>query len=386
VLNFSRLEDNRLKLVTQSNLIFSFTVCLLALLAFGVRPVSAAEKGYEQALPGYQFKFPEDHYSHDQYKTEWWYFAGHLTTNEKKHYGYEVTFFRLGGDYEPNNESSAWKGDNYYLAHFAITDEDGKTFRFYEKLNRSKSNLAGAKGDACYVHNEGWSVTKLGEHFVLKADSPEYSIHLLLDPLKPPAVNGVDGVSQKAAAPGCASHCYSMTRLKTEGLLFVGGNSIEVTGVSWMDHEFGSNQLTAEQCGWDWYSLQLDDNRELMLYVIRRTDGTIEPSSSGTIVDARGRAKHIKLEQFKIGTSDTWHSVKSGGTYPYGWHISVPDEKLDVTLTAGVQDQELNTAAPTGITYWEGSVSIDGTSNGKKITGQGYVEMTGYSEKFKKSI
>jgi predicted secreted hydrolase len=359
---------------------------LIVLLALAAGPAMAIERTYKKALPGYKYRFPQDHFSHDQYKTEWWYYTGHLISKDNKHYGFELTFFRTGADQEPQNKSSAWKLENFYLAHFAVTDENGKRFRFYEKLNRAGLNLAGASSDAYYVHNEGWSVEKLGEHYLLKADAPEYSIHLCLDALKPPVIHGVNGVSQKASCVGCASYYYSITRLKTEGLLFVGDKPTEVTGLTWMDHEFGSNQLTSEQSGWDWYSLQMDDNRELMLYVLRRTDGTIEPASSGTIVDAQGQAKHIKLDQFKVTTSGSWHSSKSGANYPMDWHITVPSEKLDVTLHTSLPDQELNTARSTGVTYWEGSVNVKGTSNGKPVAGQGYVEMTGYGEKFKKNI
>jgi predicted secreted hydrolase len=356
------------------------------LLWSGTAPAVAVERSYKKALPGYQYKFPEDHYSHDQFKTEWWYYTGHLVSKDNKRFGYELTFFRTGADHEPANKSSAWKLENFYLAHFAVTDESGKKFRFYEKLNRSGLNLAGARSDAYYVYNEGWSVEKLGDHYLLKADAPDYSIHLLLDALKPPVIHGVNGVSQKASCVGCASHYYSMTRLKTQGTVFIGDKPLEVTGTTWMDHEFGSNQLSSEQSGWDWFSLQLDDNRELMLYLLRRTDGSFEPASSGTIVDAQGKATHIKLEDFKVTTSGLWHSPKSGANYPMGWHVVAPSAGIDVNLQATQQDQELMTARSTGVTYWEGSVSIKGTSNGKPVSGQGYVEMTGYGEKFKKKI
>jgi predicted secreted hydrolase len=363
------------------------SISLLVLITVGfLHPALAIERTYKKALPGYKYKFPDDHFSHDQYKTEWWYYTGHLVSKDKRRFGFELTFFRTGADHESENKKSAWKLDNFYLAHFAVTDDNGRRFRFYEKLNRSGLSLAGARSDAYYVYNEGWSVEKVGEHYLLKADAPDYSIHLLLDALKPPVIHGVDGVSQKASCVGCASHYYSMTRQKAEGLLFVGDRPLEVSGLAWMDHEFGSNQLNSEQSGWDWYSLQLDDSRELMLYVLRRTDGTIEPASSGTIVDAQGNAKHIKLDQFKVTTSSSWHSVKSGANYPMGWHVYVPSANIDVTLSPDLQDQELITGRSTGVTYWEGAVTISGTSNGKPVTGRGYVEMTGYSEKFKKNI
>lgn len=361
-------------------------VNLLVTFAAADIPALAAQKVYKQALPGYQYKFPQDHYSHDQFRTEWWYYTGHLLTEDKRRFGYELTFFRTGADNEPTNKQSPWKLDNFYLAHFAITDENGKKFRYTEKLNRSGLKLAGARQDAYYVHNEGWSVEKVGEHYLLRADSPEYSIHLVLDSLKKPIVHGSNGVSQKASCVGCASHYYSMTRLKTEGTLFIGDKPYAVTGTSWMDHEFGSNQLTSDQAGWDWYSIQLDDNRELMFYLMRRGDGSFEKESSGTIVNADGSFRHLTLADFSAKPTGSWVSVKTKGKYPMGWKLSVPSAAVDIELTPTMVDQELVTGRSTAVTYWEGSVSVKGTSNGKSVTGQGYVEMTGYAEKFKQKL
>lgn len=374
---------NSLRLLSTGLSLLACSANLLLSMATG-SPALAASRTYRQALPGYQYKFPEDHYSHDQFRTEWWYYTGHLTTKDNKRFGYELTFFRTGADDEPANKNSKWKIDNFYLAHFAVTDEAGKKFRFYEKLNRSGLNIAGARQDSYYVYNEGWSVEKLGERYLLKADTPEYSIHLILEPGKKPVVHGVNGVSQKASCVGCASHYYSMTRLKTEGTVFVGQKPESVTGLTWMDHEFGSNQLTGDQSGWDWYSIQLDDNRELMLYLLRRADGSVEKASSGTLVNADGSSKHILLNEFSVKTKSTWKSPKTGGTYPMGWHVSVPSAALELDLEPNLLDQELVTTRSTGVSYWEGSVTVKNSSG--KPCGQGYVEMTGYSEKFKKKL
>lgn len=358
---------------------------LALLMLLSALPARAVQKTYKPALPGYQYKFPEDHYSHDQFRTEWWYYTGHLLTRDKRRFGYELTFFRTGADDEPANKKSTWKIDNFYLAHFAVTDEGSKKFRYWEKLNRSGLNLAGARQDAYYVFNEGWSVEKLGERYLLKADAPEYSIHLLLEPGKMPVVHGVNGVSQKASCVGCASHYYSMTRLKTEGMIFVGDKPEPVTGTTWMDHEFGSNQLTADQSGWDWFSIQLDDNRELMLYLLRRADGTVEKASSGTIINADGTSKHILLNEFTVKPTGSWKSPRTHGTYPMGWHLSVPSANIDVELEPNLLDQELVTGRSTGVSYWEGAVTVRSPAT-KAAIGQGYVEMTGYSEKFKQKI
>jgi predicted secreted hydrolase len=168
-------------------------------------------------------------------------------------------------------------------------------------------------------------------------------------------------------------------------MIFVGDKPEPVTGTTWMDHEFGSNQLTADQSGWDWFSIQLDDNRELMLYLLRRADGTIEKASSGTIINADGTSKHILLNEFTVKPTGSWKSPHTHGTYPMGWHLSVPSANIEIDLEPNLLDQELITGRSTGVSYWEGSVTVRSPAT-KAAIGQGYVEMTGYSEKFKQKI
>ncbi len=174
--------------------------------------------------------------------------------------------------------------------------------------------------------------------------------------------------------------------MDTKGLLFIDGKEKRVSGTSWMDHEFGSNQLTDEQIGWDWYSLQLSDNTELMLYMMRKRDGTIDKNSSGTIIDADGKTEHLSLSQFKIRSKSKWLSPLSKGNYPMNWEIEIPEKQIKLQVNADFDSQELVTKRSTDVTYWEGASSITGTKMGKPITGEGYVEMTGYSESFKKKI
>jgi len=359
-------------------------VFLLALLLTSIGLVSARE--FQQALPGYVFAFPRDHGSHDHFKTEWWYYTGHLQSKDNKRYGYELTFFRTGVDSSASPKTSPWDVKDIFLAHFAITDENNRTFHYFEKLNRSGLNSAGAKLDHYYVFNESWSVEQLGDRYILKADTPDFGLHLSLSTVKPPIVHGQNGVSQKASCKGCASHYYSMTRLKSDGYLYFKGQAVPVTGTSWMDHEFGSNQLTAEQVGWDWFSVQLDNNTELMLYVINKANHEIDTNSSGTIVFPDGTSKHISQSDFKIKTNRNWKSPHTNGTYPLDWTIKIPSEKLEITLIPTLDDQELRTGKSTGVSYWEGATSVKGVVDNKSVTGQAYVEMTGYAEKFRKSI
>lgn len=365
---------------------FRVVSLLTLLLASLLSPNMVWARSFKQALPGYVFSFPRDHVSHDEFKTEWWYYTGHLESKDHKQYGYELTFFRTGVDELPVKQHSPWDVKDIFLAHFAITDENNRTFHYFEKLNRSGLNSAGAKLDHYYVFNESWSVEQLGNQFVLKADTPDFGLHLLLTASKPPVVHGKDGVSQKASCKGCASHYYSMTRLKSEGYVYLKGQAVPVTGTSWMDHEFGSNQLTSEQVGWDWYSVQLNDNTELMLYVIKKTDGSIDSNSSGTIIYADGTSKHISQSEFSITTKRQWKSPHTGGTYPVDWTINIPSQKVSLNLVPVLDDQELSTAKSTGVSYWEGATTVKGQVNGKSVTGQAYVEMTGYAEKFHKKI
>lgn len=362
-------------------------IVLTVLGASGVQsPCSAQKRTFRLALPGYKYQFPRDHASHDEFKTEWWYYTGHLESAAGKKYGYELTFFRIGVD-EPNVPTkSPWQLRDYYLAHFAITDENNKKFYYFEKLNRSGLSTAGARDDSFYVFNEGWMAEWLNGRFYIKADTPEFGLHLTLEPMKPPVVHGKDGVSQKADCKGCASHYYSMTRLKSDGLLFEKGKPTPVTGLSWMDHEFGSNQLTEEQVGWDWFSVQLDNGCELMLYFMRRADGSYDPNSSGTFVDKSGKATHVSLAQFSQRAIGQWRSGHSGGVYPMGWVVKVPSLKLELNLTPSIDGQELVTKNSTGVTYWEGSTSVSGKVGSEPVTGKAYVEMTGYSERFRNKI
>ena len=343
-------------------------------------PVRAGRKPqYRAALPPYTFRFPRDHAAHPEYQTEWWYYTGHLYSGARK-WGYELTFFQIGIDPERKRSRSEWALHTLYFAHFTITDENGRSFRFMEQVSRPALGMAGAETGRYRVWIHDWSAGLLpdGRTHRIHADAPGFGLTLDLLSLKPPVVHGFNGVSQKSEGAGRASHYYSLTRLKTNGTLRVGGEKIPVTGVSWMDHEFGSNQLTAEQAGWDWFSIQLDGNRELMLYQLRLKDGGVEPLSSGTLVRADGTWKHLPLSAFEIRPTGTWRSPKSGGIYPAGWTIRVPGEALELRVLPTVPDQELWTEG-TGVRYWEGSVRVEGRSGGKPVGGVGYVELTGYA-------
>jgi predicted secreted hydrolase len=356
-------------------------LCLGTLIFAGAPPAAAGAEGFQTARPGRVFQFPRDHGAHPEFKTEWWYYTGHLKSSNGESFGYQLTFFRVGLK-KPGTDSkgrSAWRADTVYFAHLAVTDPNRKVFTFREKAQRGALGLAGAKEGHLDVWIDDWRLWSLGEDQHLKAAKDGIGLDLVLTPLKPPALHGEGGYSRKAAASEEASYYYSITRLATRGKLTLGERTLEVAGTSWFDREFSTSQLAPNQAGWDWLSLQLSDGSDLMLYVMRLKDGSLDPASSGTLVDAQGQAKHLRWGDFTIKATGTWKSPHSGATYPSGWQVSLPGAGYTLTLQPTLADQELRTGKTSPITYWEGQVSIQGTVNQQPVTGQGYVELTGYA-------
>jgi predicted secreted hydrolase len=366
-----------------------FTAALFPLLLVLILTLSLPGRGngedhftYKLALPGRQLSFPADHYSHPDFKTEWWYYTGHFESESGKRYGYQVTFFRFGlRDRQPEVKDKAPLFTELYMAHFALSDLNQKKFYFRERINRGYGERAGAATDRYFVWNEDWKVMGDAKNHLIEVNDRGTGLRLRLTSLKPPVLHGQNGLSQKGEGEGRASYYYSLTRMKTEGELTLDGKKERIRGLSWMDHEFGSNQLRQDQVGWDWFSIQLDNQTELMLYLIRHKDGSPDPYSSGTLVSADGTTKHLALKDFRIEVLDRWKSPKSGGNYPMKWKVSIPAEQIELEITPEFLEQELITNRSTRVTYWEGAVRVKGTARTQPIAGAGYVEMTGYAGK-----
>jgi predicted secreted hydrolase len=369
---------------------FGIRLCLI-LSILGVLyplPLTGSEQThFRQAVAGYQYRFPHDHGSHNEFRTEWWYYTGHLVTDSGVEFGYELTFFRQAMDnpYVTNNPSR-WAIQHLYLAHAALSEPGTHRFRYAEKISRAGIGKAGADADHLHVWIDRWSAeaSSPSDHHQhhLRAASGEFSFDLLLDSDKDPIVHGDGGISRKGTEPGQASHYYSMTRLATSGTLIVDGHAQAVHGVSWMDHEFGSGRLGKDQVGWDWFSIQLDDRSELMFYLLRRADGTADPVSSGTWVLFDGSTQALSRSDVQLDVQDHWTSPVSGARYPSGWRLSVPSRHLTLSLIPTMPNQELITERSTQVTYWEGAVHVTGRLRDKPVKGQGYVELTGYAKPF----
>lgn len=337
----------------------------------------AAQSPWKEATAGYTYAFSRDHASHPDYKIEWWYYTGNVKAKDGRRFGYQVTFFRVGVDPAPSNPSK-WAIRDLFMTHLAISDPSGRRYRYAEKLSRGGPGLAGAATDRYKVWNDDWSATLDGQRHVLKASSAQASIDVTLDEGKAPAIHGIAGISQKGAQAGNASHYYSLTRMPTRGSITVDGERFEVTGDSWMDHEFGTSFLEPGQRGWDWLSMQLSDGRELMLYQLRRDDGSRDSRSSGTLVGTNGKTKHLDVNAFTLTPGRATFKSKNGAVYPIEWSISIPSEKLDLKVTTPLTDQELALERSTGVAYWEGAIDVNGSAAGRPLTGAGYLEMTGY--------
>ena len=348
-------------------------------------PTTAVE--FRQALPGYHYHFPQDHGTHNDFQTEWWYYTGHLQTGDGKMFGYQLTFFRRAVAHEAAARNpSRWTLRHLYFAHFAVTDEGGRRFHFAEKISRAGIRKAGADAGRLAVWIDDWRAEGKGDTHELHAQAEGIALSLSLTPAKPPAIHGADGISRKGESPSESSHYYSFSRMRTEGTLTVGGKSFPVTGQSWMDHEFGSNQLGEAQIGWDWFSLQLSDAAELMVYRIRRQDGSMEPASGGTWIGPDGAALSLSRDDIAIEVLDHWQSPQSGGRYPARWRLRVPSVHLSVEIIPTVPHQELITRRSTQVTYWEGSVIITGERENRPISGLGYAELTGYAASLRRRL
>jgi len=341
----------------------------------------APAAGFAQAGGARTFSFPADHGPHEQYRQEWWYTSGNLEGADQQRFGFELTFFRfaLAPPAAAAPQASAWRAREIYMAHFAITDAARARFRFAQKLARGALGLAGAEGNPLHVWLEDCSLAADPEdqqRWHLAARGAGYELELTLRLAAPPVLNGANGLSVKSSAPGDASYYYSLPRVSASGTLTRdAGPPQPVSGLVWVDREWGSGALGAGQVGWDWFALQLDDGSALMFYALRDADGGRDAHSGGTFTDAAGGAHALGHDALAIEVTRSWVSPR-GDRYPGGWHLRAAALQLDLTLAPLLPDQELS-GPPR---YWEGAVAVRGQRAGRALNGRGYVELVGYGK------
>lgn len=372
-----------------------FAICFAAaIILLASIPANAgdASSGFLQVTGPCKLEFPRDHAPHPGFRTEWWYYTGNLKTETGRHFGYQLTFFRyqltpFGGSAEWPDPPSAWRTRQIYIGHAAVSDISAKRHLEAEKVGREGLEGLGIGGWVQYgpdvtLFLPGWSAVIFPDSHKIAADGDDFSFTLELKPSKPPVKHGINGYSRKGSTPERASCYYSYSRLETSGTITINGKSLPVKGVSWMDHEFSTAPLEPGTVGWDWFSIQLADKSEFMIFLLRREDGGLSSASSGSYIDSLGALRHLDRSYFDVSVRNTWKSKKSGAVYPSGWQIKIPLLGIEVAVTSNLPDQEMHTLQSTGVTYWEGSVSAKGTKGGSPIDGQGYVELTGYAGPF----
>lgn len=352
-------------------------LCLLLLsrcvLSFPLR----AGADFTVPQPNPTFHFPADHGSHPDFKLEWWYVTGHLTAEGGARYGYQATFFRTV------STPGAQEPTTVYLAHMAVLDVRSGRFLYQTRLNREGWDASAAVGQL-EVTNGPWSLgmKPTSEEMVVRGGiRSQIAFDLQLTPQKPLVFFGENGFSRKGAEPTAASYYLTFTRLKTAGTLRVEGKELRVEGLSWMDHEISSSQLGSGLVGWDWVCIQLLDGREVMMYRLRRADGTSDPVSTLTWVNSAGKTQ---VQAFDWRPQATWLSPETGARYPSRVDLETTDPstggKCLFSLEPLAENQEL-ASGPGGIAYWEGACRVRDRA-GKEI-GSAYLELTGYAKPLK---
>jgi predicted secreted hydrolase len=323
--------------------------------------------------------FPEDFGAHEDFRTEWWYYTGNLQTPEGRHFGFELTVFRVGL-LPPTAElpdDSQWYDRNIYFAHFAIGDIANEKFYAYERYSRPGPGLAGAQGDPYRVWLEDWSITEQRRDvYRLQAAQEAVALDLTLTDEIGIVLHGENGYSRKGEEAANASYYYSQPRLRADGFVKINGVQYPVSGSAWKDHEFSTSVLDENQIGWDWFSLQFEDGSALMLFQLRERDGGISSSSSGTFIAGNGNSQPIQNADFEIRVLDKWRSPHTDGMYPSRWEIQLKEPACLLQVQPWMADQELVFPA---VTYWEGAVRFEGQCDGALARGNGYVELTGYT-------
>jgi predicted secreted hydrolase len=337
----------------------------------------AAQDRFALALAPRAFEFPRDHGPHPDFRHEWWYVTGHLEADGGARFGFELTFFRyaLAPHSQPSPQASSWRANQVYVAHFAITDVSREQFYFAERRERDALQLSGAQAQPLRVWLQDWMLESDGSQWRLSAGDAAFTLQLTLSPQSAPILNGERGLSRKSASPGAASYYYSIPLLTASGKLKRGSQDLAVRGTAWLDREWGSGALASDQEGWDWFAIQLEDRSALMFYALRKRGGARDPFSAGTWIDPQGARRSLTSAEVDIEVLDHWRSPR-GGSYPARWRLRVPALDLNLELRPELSDQELGTTPR----YWEGAVDVSGEHGARPVSGQGYVELTGYAQ------
>ena len=360
-------------------MIFTIRTISLALVLYYISLGQAlSQKQWSYPTKGYVYQFPKDHGSHPNYKIEWWYITGHVKGDDNDYLGFESTFFRIGQK----------EGSDIHLAHMAITDIKRQNFYHEERLNKEGWNAYSKTGDLD-LKNGNWTLKRSKDNefllnFSIKSD---FLINLKLTPQKPLVIFGEDGISKKGPSKTAASHYITFSRLGVSGTILSDKKELKVTGNAWMDHEISSSQLDENQVGWDWVSVQLNDNREVMAYILRNKDGSISDFSKLVWISEDGELTHQNPDEFKWIQNGNYKSRETGAVYPISPSFTTKDPKSGTirkfTVIPLMEEQEIPGKIG-GVPYWEGACEVANEKG--QVIGTAYLELSGYSGNLKKRL
>jgi predicted secreted hydrolase len=336
-------------------------------------------EGFARATEVRELVFPDDHGPHEEFRTEWWYFTGNLETPNGDEIGFQLTIFRHALSPDLPARGSRWASRDVWFAHFGVGDGARDRFTAAERFERGALGLAGARALPFAAWVADWRVESVNasEAFPMRlvASTGEVGVDLIVTPEKPIVLQGDRGLSQKGPEAGNASYYYSATRLSASGTVTLDGEPVAVSGSAWLDREWSTSALSEGQVGWDWFSIHLEDGRDLMLYRMRRADGTTDPHNSGVLVDVDGTTRRLGAEDVRYEPGRRWQSPSSGAEYPVEWRLRIEPLDLELEMTPMIDASELNVA----VRYWEGAIRVRGREGAQPVSGRGFLEMTGYT-------
>jgi predicted secreted hydrolase len=335
-----------------------------------------AHVSYAPVLPGHPLAFPQDYGSHSQFRTEWWYVTGWLTTQQGESLGFQITFFRTKPDIDEKNPS-AFAPRQLMVAHCAISDPKRGRLWQDQRIRRAGLGLADAAAGDTDVWIEHWSLKRSGGRYVAKIDADEFSFDLTLSETQAVLINGDGGVSRKGPQIQAASYYYSLPHMQVSGVVSRNGAASQVSGEAWFDHEWSSEYLDAQATGWDWIGIDLDDGGALMAFQIRGEHAE-KRWAGGTLRNADGKTQVLSPEDVDFRAGRRWVSPRTGIGYPVEWHVRAGAREFD--LKPLMDDQENDTRLSTGAIYWEGAVRAYADA---ALAGRGYLELTGYGERLR---
>jgi predicted secreted hydrolase len=343
--------------------------CLLSFSGAG-----AAE--YAQVVAGRPLIFPEDLGSHPQFRTEWWYVTGWLSTDQGESLGFQITFFRTKPDIDAANPS-AFTPRQLLVAHCALSDPKRGRLWQDQRIRRTGFELADAALGNTNVWIERWSLKGENHTYAAKIDAENFSLDLALSETQPALINGDSGVSRKGPESHSASYYYSLPHLRVAGQIWRNGAKSHVSGEAWFDHEWSSEYLDPEASGWDWIGINWEDGAALMAFRIRGMHGE-QHWAGGTYRSAAGKTQILQPADIEFHAGRRWVSPRTGVSYPVEWSVRAATKLIE--LKPLLDDQENDTRLSTGAIYWEGAVQA---YEKNVLIGRGYLELTGYGERLR---